>query len=909
MEDFYRYWGKAGKQSADQTPTYHLLPYHSLDVAAVGEVLLKQQPRLQTLLARLCGMDEEPFRQWMIFFLALHDLGKFTDSFQQLRLDVQKVLQGREGAEASARHDSLGFLLWNSREGVKSALQESWALPTGRRRRIVKEDGLDHWIRAVTGHHGQPPKENLGKIKNYAYEGDLPAAKQFVESVRELLLPERPVLPEAEKMKTAAWWISGFTVLCDWLGSNAEIFSYQENACSLDHYWQKVALPRAEKAVQMAELTPSVCHSELDLVRLFGSYMKTPTPLQRQAAECEVGDSPQLFILEDVTGSGKTEAALILSQRLMAANLASGLYFALPTMATSNAMYDRLGAVYRKLYQADGVAPSLVLSHGARQLSESFRSSYLPQFAQTSARYGDETLPADLHCSAWLADNRKKSLLAQVGVGTIDQALLAILPARHQSLRLLGLLDKVLLVDEVHACDSYMHRLLCHLLTAHARAGGSAILLSATLPAHQRQQLLTAYAKGRDAAVVELQKEGLKDYPLLSHWSSSSLSETLVESRACVSRFVSVQFVHQSDEVTELLRLVVEKGQCACWIRNTVKDAMESFDELKAAFPDWNIVLFHARFSLSDRLRIEQEVVQRFGKKGEAGERRGSLLIATQVVEQSLDLDFDYMISDLAPVDLLIQRAGRLQRHSRNVQGELIDGEDQRDEAILTVLSPLVVAEPSAGWFRDFFPCAQKVYEDHAQLWLTARLLQQKGGFSMPEDARWLIEGVYGDEAEEALPEGLLGNRSQAQGAAKGRSSIAEENSLNLDQGYCFDSSFNWWEEALTPTRLADEESGTVYLARWQEGCLQAWAADQAPYQWPYSAVQLRASLLVETVLPEAVSLADYEALQQQLPAQGKWSLLMVLEQRGESWVGRGKNAQGQGVSLSCDAVRGVQVE
>ncbi|MDQ7016969.1 MAG: hypothetical protein Q9N68_11400, partial [Gammaproteobacteria bacterium] len=246
---------------------------------------------------------------------------------------------------------------------------------------------------------------------------------------------------------------------------------------------------------------------------------------------------------------------------------------------------------------------------------------------------------------------------------------------------------------------------------------------------------------------------------------------------------------------------------------------------------------------------------------------------------------------------------------SRDLQGRLIEAEDQRGGAVLTVYSPEVTADPNADWFRDFFPRAQKVYEDHAQLWLTARLLQQRGGFEMPEDARLLIEGVYGVEAEDQLPESLLSNCFQAQGVAKGRSSVAKENALNIELGYCFDSSFNWWEEAVTPTRLADEESMTTYLARWEGGCLHAWAADQAVFQWDYSAVQLRASLLVETFLPKEVTETQYEAIQQQLPAQGKWSLLMVLEQQGDIWVGCGKNAKGETVRLLCDREQGVRIE
>ena len=231
-------------------------------------------------------------------------------------------------------------------------------------------------------------------------------------------------------------------------------------------------------------------------------FIKQPTPLQHYALTEPLTDQPQLFILEDVTGAGKTEAALVLAHRLMMQGLAEGLYIALPTMATANAMYKRLGDVYRKFYQASN-NPSLILAHGARELSKDFQDSVILATQQTpdsdylhGGKEEDQELSATAYCNAWLADSRKKALLADVGVGTLDQALLAVLPSRHQSLRLLGLARNVLLVDEVHAYDSYMQKLLDALLEAHARQGGSVILLSATLPQTMREKLVKAFHKG-----------------------------------------------------------------------------------------------------------------------------------------------------------------------------------------------------------------------------------------------------------------------------------------------------------------------------------------------------------------------------------------------------------------------------
>jgi CRISPR-associated endonuclease/helicase Cas3 len=393
------------------------------------------------------------------------------------------------------------------------------------------------------------------------------------------------------------------------------------------------------------------------------------TPLQQYAATVEIVSEPQLFLLEDVTGAGKTEAALILAHRLMATGRATGLYFALPTMATANQMYGRVGKVYRRLYRAEA-SPSLILSHGARQLVDDFRQSVLqPGEPARDQSYRPDEPSASAQCSAWLADNRKKALLADVGVGTVDQALLGVLPVRHQSLRLLGLSSKVLVVDEVHAYDAYMVTLLERLLEAHAQQGGSVILLSATVPAAMRVKLVAAFQKGRGEAAREVPED--QRYPL----ATQAAGKTGVRTEACgtrpqLMRRVQVVCLHQEQEIVDLVVREAAAGHSFCWIRNTVDDARRAYETVLPLLPRESLRLFHSRFAMGDRLDIEDEVIRSFGAQSKATARRGQVLIATQVVEQSLDLDFDGMASDLAPIDLLIQRAGRLQRHVRHADGE-----------------------------------------------------------------------------------------------------------------------------------------------------------------------------------------------------------------------------------------------
>lgn len=914
---YFSYWGKAAKPEQSKVGAqYHLLPYHSLDVAAVGYVLLqKDHTYLQQFLG-LTGLDKPQFITWFTLLLALHDLGKFADSFQNLNADVLKELQQRTSQrQYGLRHDSLGWILW--KKHLAQYFQEKGIITPGTKRRpSTSSESLDIWMGAMVGHHGQPPKPTTNRLPRDDFDeaNDFAAARAFLDDLLPLLFDETPVFPtcNTEAIQLASWWLSGLAVLSDWLGSNTDFFPYQSQKMPLAKYWEQ-AKQQAEQALQQAELLscqPSLSLTLADLINAEPPLAPEPTPLQKMVSEWALPASPHLFILEDVTGAGKTEAAVLLAHRLMQVRQGNSLYFALPTMATANTMYARMKDVYRKLF-AHGQNPSLILAHGASDMSVDFRQSILPDMPATADHYGDGTTPTGAHCSAWLADNRKKALLADIGIGTVDQALLAILPARHQSLRLLGLVNKILLVDEVHACDAYMHELLCALLRAHAAAGGSVILLSATLPKKQRQALLNAYAEGQGWHKPPLQVTDDNAYPLVSCLNTQGLREQVVATRASVKREVSVQFLSERQAIDDLLSRTVEKGQCACWIRNTVKDAIEAYQQIKAQHPDWQVDLFHARYALGDRISIEKRVVGRFDKNSTTESRRGQILIATQVVEQSLDLDFDTLITDLAPIDLLIQRAGRLRRHTRDVMGNRIQGADQRGAVTLYIHAPVVTDSPTGRWIADFFLNAQKVYEHHGQLWLTAKRLHERGKFQMPEDARRLIEGVYGVEAQDDIPQTLLYRSNEAEGGDRADASLARLNALSMEVGYTDASTNGWWDEAKTPTRLG-EETTMVYLAKWQDGGLLPWSdSKDKDHVWQLSAVSMRTYWIAAEAATPDLTLAALELFKvTNLPAKGKWGVLLPLIPVGEGiWQGNALNAKQETVRFIYSKKFGLMVD
>lgn len=885
---FYSYWGKARPDSS-ASANYHLLPYHCLDVAAVAFEYLSRNQKLSGYFCQRLQCSLDQWLAWASFWMAIHDTGKFSEAFQSQKPEIVLTLQGREPNPEklyTKRHDSLGYWLW--REWLCDiALEEMWF--GGSSNSLLS--GLDFWAGAVTGHHGQPPEAPVSpNLCDFFTKGDRMAVQQLVTEIRPLLLPESSagiltsIDEDAFERESLglSWLFSGIAVLADWLGSNTTYFPYVTEQLPLDEYW-KAARAKAYRALEQSGITYRAVRSDLSFTQLF-PHITVPTPLQQWALETNVANEPSIHLLEDVTGAGKTEAALALAYRLMGGGVADGFFIGLPTMATANAMYDRLSQLYARMFEGN---TDLVLAHGSKFLVEKFAASVVPEtHPESDAEQEDET--ASARCASWLADHNKRALLAQAGVGTLDQSLLAVLHSRHQSIRLLGLFRKVLIIDEVHACDSYMQGVLEVLLEFHACAGGSVILLSATLPNHMKQSLLRAYAKGLEAKMGTLTRS---EYPLVTRWSKGFLqpSELPVLTRDSVKRNVKIDYTNDVGVVLKNIKVTLDSERCVCWIRNTVADVLDAYELLRQHLPVESILIFHARFALTDRLAKEDKVLELFGPESSQTLRAGKLVIASQVIEQSLDVDFDLLISDLAPIDRLIQRAGRLRRHIRDASGDRLktpEAKDQRGEARMLVLGPAFTNTPSANWYKDAFPKAQKVYPDHAQLWLTASALQS-GEFSMPNDARDLMEGVFGNSS--IIPEGLVQRNLTVQGDQMADASHAKANSLKFALGYRRGDVMDWWSEAKTPSRLG-EPTINVILARWEGNKLVPWV--QRNNAWAYSTVKIAERLLAKAEKPiQEEFLKEYERVLESLPDKGKWSVLLPLQSHGAEWIAEGWTA------------------
>lgn len=359
----------------------------------------------------------------------------------------------------------------------------------------------------------------------------------------------------------------------------------------------------------------------------------------------------------------------------------------------------------------------------------------------------------------------------------------------------------------------------------------------------------------------------------------TTCTETPVDATPRVSRQVQVKFITNVLQAVELLKDFLAQGKCVCWIRNTVTDAIDGYELVKGGIPGADVTLFHARFALGDRLDIEKKVLESVGPRSMEGQRRSRIVVATQVVEQSLDLDFDEMLIDLAPMDLVLQRAGRLRRHARDAQGNPFGREDLRGPITLHLLSPEPIPDPRTDWYSSFFRGAAFVYPNHAQLWLTARKLVEKGGWSLPADSRELMESVFGGNA--LVPEGLAASEEKSDGIGKAERSAARMNALCFAQGYKKDE--HWSEDTLAPTRLG-KPTIQVVLTRWDGLKLSPWREGE---DWHAGELRIQAGPFETETEDEGAEWAEARKLLIERRPDLKYCLIVGMTEANEhQWVG-----------------------
>ncbi|MDE7548352.1 CRISPR-associated helicase Cas3' [Acetobacter fabarum] len=768
----------------------HPAAFHMLDVAGVAERLIAPFNMAP------------PLRDALVMLVGLHDIGKISESFRAML---------REGvAQPGFRHWELSEVLFY----VEDA-------------RLAARLGGTPYVRkmlyaAVAGHHGCPSGHMLGALPPEARlprelvralkcvgEGREPAAK-LIDAFCDLWPEASLDGVSVAEVAPLSWWLAGFCTAADWVGSNPHWFQPWTEVCSLAAYLERIR-PIAARAVAVAGIAGTAAREGA----LFDFALR---PMQAACSTIALPAGPTLAIVEDETGAGKTEAALLLAHRMCLAGKGRGLFFALPTMATADAMFGRASRIVGRMFDN----PFVTLAHGRSGLSVPFRD--LVQGSRTGG-------PWEITSSDWLAASNRRALLADVGIGTIDQALLSVLPVRFQTLRTYGLSSKILVVDEVHEMgEPYIAEELTALLRMHRAAGGSAILLTATLPMNLRGRLLATYDGKADTAA----------YPALTIAGGEAVTCFHAENRP-VKGPVMVKRLDTAENAVTLLAEMAARGAACVWVRNAVDDAIGAVAALRAAGVDAR--LLHARFALCDRKRIEAEVLARVGRNGRG--REGFVLVGTQVLESSLDLDFDVMLSDIAPIAALIQRAGRLWRHMdiRPASARPVSA------PVLHVLSPDPSQVGDDRWLHGTLGKGAWVYAV-ADVWRSAQVIFTQGQIGTPDRQRELIEAVYGADAE-PVPEALLKAEQDKYGKDSANRGLAWHNIVKVSDGYR--KAGRGDDDVNYPTRLG-EDARVLCLARRTARGLIPWATGEGADAWMLSEVSAHRKKVDALPLPDQSS-------------------------------------------------------
>lgn len=599
---------------------------------------------------------------------------------------------------------------------------------------------------AIAGaHHGLPPAHTeMTHARDHV--DHLPEAWQTLQvDLLDALSQETgfdevlPLLRGGTLEASTQMVLTGLVIMTDWIASNVD-------ACPLTPSGRDDDPERAPRA--LASVNPGLpWHPEppeADPAAAFASRFhwpqdRTAHPAQRAAvdlaASVEAGDGA-LLTIEAPMGQGKTEAALLATEVLAQRSGAGGVMVAAPTMATADGLLQRVAAWGRDAVATDTPA-SLFLGHSKSHLNTTFRR--LPRFRDIEDDRAGHVLAHD-----WLR-GRKKGILANLVVGTVDQVLFSALLSKHMMLRHLGLAQKVVVIDEVHAYDTYMSQYLQRALTWLGEYRAPVVLLSATLPASRRRELIDAYRRGLDPhATPSTALDTADHYPVLSLTTKDGTTAAAPESDP-TNQHVELDLLDDDEEaLREALRPLVEDGGCAAVVCSTVDRAQEAYRLARELVGD-DARLLHSRFMASQRVRMEAELFAELGPASsrESGRPRRRIVVATQVIEQSLDLDFDLLITDIAPSDLVLQRMGRLHRHQR-------PDEDRPDwaEHPRTLVRGFT-RRPSPEAMPEFVETVELIYPRALLLASTSALQLERGTgeVTIPADIPGLVDRTYENPA------------------------------------------------------------------------------------------------------------------------------------------------------------------
>lgn len=741
------FWGKLHQDAKGEVTEWHPLVHHCADVAACCEALLRSTVlgRRLAVLAGQAALSEGQVARLAVLAV-LHDAGKYNLGFQyKARRRSQRPVQAGHMGE-------LLTLLGSRYRVYAKRLSEALDLVT-----------LGGWGEDVAGlvvatvsHHGRPMRLDM-EIPTRIWERT-PELDPFA-GLAELLARARQwypgawthdgdPLPHGAEFQHA--W-SGLVMLGDWIGSDAARFFPFSDDATADR--MPLARERARRALRELGLDTASSRVSLGptkpgLATIAPGY--EPRPAQSALLTLEPGGGAgSVAILEAETGSGKTEAALAYFARLFHAGHVDGLYFALPTRTAATQLYARVRKALQNAFPDEDARPPAVLA--------------VPGYLEVDGVEGVRLAPFEVQWPendrdryryrGWAAETPKRYLAGAVAVGTVDQALLSALMVSHAHLRASSLLRHLLVVDEVHASDAYMTRILESVLDFHRRAGGHALLMSATLGAPARHRLLAPPRRRRRCPLPDLETATATPYPLVTFVEGDEPPRTVEVPATAGRASKKLRFELSTDMeeprgVAQRALDAAARGARVLVLRNTVRACRETqiTVEVLARKRGQEDLLFtckgivaphHARFAKADRGLLDHAIEKAFGRERPDG---GCLAVATQTVQQSLDLDADFLITDLCPMDVLLQRIGRLHRHRRE---ERAPGFEDARVLVLVPADPLVQRiDPGSGKAKGGHGLGGPIYEDLRVLEATWRLLRERPEVSIPEDNRRLVEGA-----------------------------------------------------------------------------------------------------------------------------------------------------------------------
>jgi CRISPR-associated endonuclease/helicase Cas3 len=771
------FWGKLRRPSGASVEEWHPLCDHCADVAACCTILLRHT-LLRKRLARLAGLEvlsEQQITRLGVL-AALHDIGKFNHGFQNKAHPDAGPTAGHVGEVLNLLASS-----YPEQQQLCEALQVSTILSWG-----TSPDTAEALLHAAISHHGRPvqpegaPKQihwQAGETRNpVAGVADLVTrTRRWFPTAWELAgdqLPDQPAFHHA---------FSGLVMLADWLGSDERFFPSSEPG---DPGRFATSLERASAAVRQIGLEPGAARHSLRSsgIAFEATFGFPPRGVQETMLSLEAGPGPSLTILEAETGSGKTEAALARYLALFEAGEVDGVYFALPTRTAATQIHSRVVRAVKRAFPIPDERPPVVLAVPGYLAVDDRGGHRLPGFEVL----WDDDEAARFRYRAWAAEHPKRYLAGAVVVGTIDQVLLSTLAVNHSHMRATALLRQFLIVDEVHASDAYMNRLLAAVLERHWEAGGHALLMSATLGIAARTRFLSV--TGNQATLPEPESAALLPYPAVLHRESGPLDESHAPPEAGTRKRIRL-LVEPSIADTEWIAdrglEAAQLGARVLIIRNTVRECIETQEALEshAKRKFLTALLFscagvpaphHARFARDDRLALDHALEATFGAHPTPA---GCVAVATQTVQQSLDIDADLLITDLCPMDVLLQRIGRLHRHPGRLRPP---GHEAPTVRVLVPaerdLTPFVRRNGQALGPHGF----GTVYEDLRILEATWRTLESCSELEIPEMNRSLVEAAIHpkrlDSLVSRLPEPWLRHSEYLQGATLADRRMAARN-------------------------------------------------------------------------------------------------------------------------------------